>query len=57
MPEAWYTHDRFVVLFLLTTVGCLFFKLGYGVCALSLSLMFCFIAMQYTIAVNFRTDG
>ena len=57
MPEGWNAHHQFVVFFLLVAVLCLQFELGFGVCSLPLSFMFLFVVMQYTLAVNFRTDG
>ena len=57
MPDGWDSYHRFVVFFLLIAVLCLQFNLGFGVCSLPLSFMFLFVAIQYTLAVNFRTDG
>ena len=57
MPDGWNAHHQFVVLFLLAAVLCLQFDLGFGICSLPLSFMFLFVVMQYTLAVNFRTEG
>jgi hypothetical protein len=57
MPHGWNIHHLFVIFFLLLAVLCLQFDLGFGMCAVPLSFMFLFVVMQYTLAVNFRTDG
>ena len=57
MPDGWDVHHLFIVGFLLLAVLCVQFNFGFGICALPLSLMFLFVVMQYTLAVNFRTDG
>jgi len=57
MPDGWVTHHTFFIFFMLVSTLCLQFELGFGVISAPLAFMFLFLVMQYTLAVNFRTEG